>query len=264
MYVYFIAKPTRVVSRVRGLIYLSVAILSQVVTFENALLAHTRTMAEMRIDPVDGVAYTREELSAYYRGKYRKLQLAKYWEECEQERRIDPDDPDDGLAYTWEEFSKYYKGKYKTKALEKYWEMCTPNKTREPARKPARKPASKREPRVPDDPPVPREPRVPDPPVDDGAGEWVHRQDFTGQKSFGFFVCACRRQWTTAHAYTIYKQGCQGCNKESLPYYMWKNYGAPQRKEKTDRDDQPPHDKGRCEACRLGRCNFENFLDAYR
>ena len=64
------------------------------------------------------------------------------------------------------------------------------------------------------------EPRMPEPPVND-PGEWVYTADFKGKKSFGFFVCSCGRTWTTAHAYKEYKQGCQGCEKESLPYYMW-------------------------------------------
>eukprot|EP00427_Karlodinium_veneficum_P011135 CAMPEP_0169082760 /NCGR_PEP_ID=MMETSP1015-20121227/11716_1 /TAXON_ID=342587 /ORGANISM="Karlodinium micrum, Strain CCMP2283" /LENGTH=409 /DNA_ID=CAMNT_0009142637 /DNA_START=65 /DNA_END=1295 /DNA_ORIENTATION=- len=39
-------------------------------------------MAEKRIDPEDGQAYTWDELSAYYAGKYKKKALAAYWEEC--------------------------------------------------------------------------------------------------------------------------------------------------------------------------------------
>jgi malate dehydrogenase len=36
---------------------------------------------EKRIDPEDGEAYTWEELSAYYAGKYKKKALADYWED---------------------------------------------------------------------------------------------------------------------------------------------------------------------------------------
>lgn len=40
-------------------------------------------MTERRIDPEDGVAYTWEEFSEYYAGKYKKKVIASYWEECE-------------------------------------------------------------------------------------------------------------------------------------------------------------------------------------
>jgi len=39
-------------------------------------------MSEKRIDPEDGQAYTWDELSEYYAGKYKKKALAAYWEEC--------------------------------------------------------------------------------------------------------------------------------------------------------------------------------------
>eukprot|EP00933_Yihiella_yeosuensis_P016860 TRINITY_DN1425_c0_g3_i2.p1 TRINITY_DN1425_c0_g3~~TRINITY_DN1425_c0_g3_i2.p1 ORF type:complete len:417 (-),score=146.92 TRINITY_DN1425_c0_g3_i2:264-1514(-) len=37
---------------------------------------------ERRVDPEDGAAYTWEELSAYYKGKFKKAAIAAYWEEC--------------------------------------------------------------------------------------------------------------------------------------------------------------------------------------
>jgi len=40
-------------------------------------------MAERRIDPDDGVSYTYDELAAYYKGKYKKTEIAAYWETCE-------------------------------------------------------------------------------------------------------------------------------------------------------------------------------------
>jgi len=40
-------------------------------------------MAERRIDPEDGTAYTWEEFSEYYAGKFKKKAVAAYWEECE-------------------------------------------------------------------------------------------------------------------------------------------------------------------------------------
>eukprot|EP00435_Cladocopium_sp_Y103_P063340 s991_g24.t3 len=40
-------------------------------------------MTERRVDPEDGVAYTWEEFSAFYTGKYKKKAIEAYWEECE-------------------------------------------------------------------------------------------------------------------------------------------------------------------------------------
>mmetsp|Transcript_98129 Transcript_98129/g.210468 ORF Transcript_98129/g.210468 Transcript_98129/m.210468 type:complete len:126 (-) Transcript_98129:986-1363(-) len=39
-------------------------------------------MAEKRIDPDDGKAYTFEELSAFYAKKYKKKEIAEFWETC--------------------------------------------------------------------------------------------------------------------------------------------------------------------------------------
>jgi len=39
-------------------------------------------MAEKRVDPEDGSAYTYDELAAYYKGKFTKSAIAAYWEEC--------------------------------------------------------------------------------------------------------------------------------------------------------------------------------------
>jgi len=44
-------------------------------------------MAEKRVDPDDSVAYTWEELAAYYKGKYSKKEIAAYWEECSPVKR---------------------------------------------------------------------------------------------------------------------------------------------------------------------------------
>jgi len=38
--------------------------------------------AEKRIDAEDGEAYTYEELAAFYKGKYKKADIAAYWETC--------------------------------------------------------------------------------------------------------------------------------------------------------------------------------------
>eukprot|EP00798_Chlamydomonas_sp_ICE-L_P013210 gene13210-19045_t len=91
--------------------------------------------------------------------------------------------------------------------------------------------------------------------VDSGdLGAWVRREDFRGRKSFGAFQCPrCHRMWTSAHAQTIYKQGCQVCNRASLPLYMWQNLEQRKKGENT-RGGKKPHDARRCEACRRGAC----------
>lgn len=93
---------------------------------------------------------------------------------------------------------------------------------------------------------------TPEPPVD-SPGQWVLREDFTGRKSFGYFVCGCGRFWLSAHAFKDYRQGCRGCEQKSFPYFLWENFGK-----RTDRDrnyaDDKPHDASRCEACRNGVC----------
>jgi len=39
-------------------------------------------MVERRIDPEDGQAYTWEEMSAFYKGQYKKNAMAAYWDSC--------------------------------------------------------------------------------------------------------------------------------------------------------------------------------------
>eukprot|EP00929_Paragymnodinium_shiwhaense_P044457 TRINITY_DN22809_c0_g2_i1.p1 TRINITY_DN22809_c0_g2~~TRINITY_DN22809_c0_g2_i1.p1 ORF type:complete len:642 (+),score=228.79 TRINITY_DN22809_c0_g2_i1:66-1991(+) len=39
-------------------------------------------MVEKRIDPEDGNLYTWEEVQAFWKGKYKKKEIAAYWEEC--------------------------------------------------------------------------------------------------------------------------------------------------------------------------------------
>ena len=103
--------------------------------------------------------------------------------------------------------------------------------------------------------------RVPSSPVDE-PGEWVPLDEFTGRKSFGFFVCTgCRKTWRSAHAFKAFKQGCQRCNKESDALLMWQNYGH-RRASSDEEDDEDstedndgPHDKARCEAGRYGMCD---------
>lgn len=44
-------------------------------------------MSDKRVDPDDGAAYTWEELSAFYKGKYNKKEVLAYWEECKPEKK---------------------------------------------------------------------------------------------------------------------------------------------------------------------------------
>eukprot|EP00913_Durusdinium_trenchii_P001608 g1491.t1 len=56
--------------------------ISRSLSFISTLLV-SPTMAERRVDPDDGVAYTWEEFSTFYAGKYKKKAIEAYWEECE-------------------------------------------------------------------------------------------------------------------------------------------------------------------------------------
>eukprot|EP00992_Anisonema_acinus_P009727 TRINITY_DN591_c0_g1_i1.p1 TRINITY_DN591_c0_g1~~TRINITY_DN591_c0_g1_i1.p1 ORF type:complete len:209 (-),score=19.92 TRINITY_DN591_c0_g1_i1:116-691(-) len=96
---------------------------------------------------------------------------------------------------------------------------------------------------------------VPDPPVD-SAGQWVPRAEFEGRKSFGYFICRCRHTWVSAHSFKLYKQGCQRCERQSLPNLMWVNEYDDDRESREGRTDGP-HDEQRCEACRRGVCQAE-------
>ena len=86
----------------------------------------------------------------------------------------------------------------------------------------------------------------------DGKGHWVYREDFMRYKTFGYFECPCKKWWLSAHSFKIYKQGCQSCERETYPKYLWFN------DEKTENElnsrTSSPHDKARCEACKLGDC----------
>jgi len=44
-------------------------------------------MAERRVDPEDGVAYTYDDLAAYYKGKYKKKAILEYWDTCKLEKK---------------------------------------------------------------------------------------------------------------------------------------------------------------------------------
>ena len=135
-------------------------------------------------------------------------------------------DIEDGTAYTWKSLFKHYKKTYDYLDVVEYWKglaIYTPP--------------------IPDHPPV------------DGAGEWVERRNFDGEKSFGFFICDCGRYWLTAHCYRDYKQGCKWCEKESLSYYMWENHETDKRPRRAKRYGDKPHDEQRCEAGRRGKCD---------
>eukprot|EP00746_Dinoflagellata_sp_MGD_P024736 gnl/MRDRNA2_/MRDRNA2_15807_c0_seq1.p1 gnl/MRDRNA2_/MRDRNA2_15807_c0~~gnl/MRDRNA2_/MRDRNA2_15807_c0_seq1.p1 ORF type:complete len:228 (+),score=50.64 gnl/MRDRNA2_/MRDRNA2_15807_c0_seq1:125-808(+) len=105
-------------------------------------------MMEKRIDPEDGYAYTFDELAQFYKGKYKKQHVLKYWDnDCTplrgkkgkakakaeeapapaaEEKRIDPAY---GEAYTLNEILAFYKGKFNKKACIAYWEdECKPVK----------------------------------------------------------------------------------------------------------------------------------------
>jgi len=100
---------------------------------------------------------------------------------------------------------------------------------------------------------------MPDPPVDE-PGHWVPREKFEGRKSFGFYWCNCGRSWVSAQGWKQYKQGCQGCNRESLAVYLWVNEKKYTGVDLDDpdrvvRNREGPHDSDRCEACRAGVCD---------
>ena len=101
----------------------------------------------------------------------------------------------------------------------------------------------------------------PSPPIAGISGEWVPTDEFEGRKSFGLFRCDdCKpnRRWRSAHAFPEYTQDCQGCDEEVHPYLMWEN-DENNHSSSNDRRDasKPPHDRERCEACRLGVCDAQ-------
>lgn len=86
-------------------------------------------------------------------------------------------------------------------------------------------------------------------------GYWTTHQAFRGTKSFGCFTCpSCNNEWFSAHAHKTYKQGCQSCEELSHPCCLWVNTGSDRNRVADDDNDKAPHDRGRCEACRRGRC----------
>lgn len=98
-----------------------------------------------------------------------------------------------------------------------------------------------------------------DPPFPDCQGHWVWLGDLDRhQNSFAFFECTCRRTWLTAHGNSRYRQGCQGCDVQSLPKFMWVNTATHRRRQHDNIDeDDGPHDSDRCEACQRGDCSSQ-------
>lgn len=100
--------------------------------------------------------------------------------------------------------------------------------------------------------------KFPPPPVCT-RGYWQRRQDFQGNKSFGYFIChSCNKQrgWISAHAFRNYKQGCQKCEKYTLPTYLWVNLDNNNRS-RSPQAKEVPHDYTRCNACKAGVCQAE-------
>ena len=105
-----------------------------------------------------------------------------------------------------------------------------------------------------------------DPPVDT-PGIWLSREEFNGEKSFGAFQClACKKSWISAHAFKAYKQGCQNCEMEELPLYMWQNLRPREYQGNDDYENDEadkPHDQQRCEACRRGVCTGRGSIGRF-
>jgi hypothetical protein len=85
-------------------------------------------------------------------------------------------------------------------------------------------------------------------------GYWIPRQRFRTTKSFGSYQCHCGNDWFSAHAHKNYRQGCQSCEDESYPCCMWVNTESDNREKRSWEEDDKPHDRARCEACRRGEC----------
>jgi len=93
-----------------------------------------------------------------------------------------------------------------------------------------------------------------DPPIPNASGNWVPREAFTGNKSFGRFRCVrCAKAWGSAHAHPMYKQGCQRCETTTLPCCLWVN-NEPRSDSESTQSEDGPHDMRRCGMCiALGR-----------
>lgn len=85
---------------------------------------------EKRTDSQDGVAYTWEELKAFYagpQGVYTLNATKDYWDTLAPATPAKLQPPEkrtdfsDGKAYTWEELRAFYSSKYTKKEMETYW-----------------------------------------------------------------------------------------------------------------------------------------------
>ncbi len=102
----------------------------------------------------------------------------------------------------------------------------------------------------------------PSPPVD-SKGLWVHREEFKGFKSFGYYQCIkCCKTWFSAHAHPNYRQACKKCEVWEYPRYLWQNLEKDVREKKPKEDEEKkPHDQNRCEACKIGECLRAIYVD---
>eukprot|EP01118_Nematostelium_gracile_P004098 TRINITY_DN1483_c0_g1_i1.p1 TRINITY_DN1483_c0_g1~~TRINITY_DN1483_c0_g1_i1.p1 ORF type:complete len:148 (+),score=18.41 TRINITY_DN1483_c0_g1_i1:149-592(+) len=101
----------------------------------------------------------------------------------------------------------------------------------------------------------------------DAPGRWLSRKTFIDSKipckgSFGAFHCReCKKIWISAYAQPIFRQGCQSCNQEIYPAFLWLNQHRSRSSDDGDKkvlqmNTKVPHDKARCEACRVGKCSI--------
>jgi len=86
-------------------------------------------------------------------------------------------------------------------------------------------------------------------------GYWVERSEYKEAKSFGWFECrGCWKKWISAHAFkNKYQQGCQSCEEKWPPKFLWVNTGY-RSDDEARGDDDAPHDRNRCDACKAGQC----------
>eukprot|EP00740_Mantoniella_antarctica_P014135 CAMPEP_0181368620 /NCGR_PEP_ID=MMETSP1106-20121128/12215_1 /TAXON_ID=81844 /ORGANISM="Mantoniella antarctica, Strain SL-175" /LENGTH=260 /DNA_ID=CAMNT_0023484809 /DNA_START=560 /DNA_END=1342 /DNA_ORIENTATION=+ len=102
--------------------------------------------------------------------------------------------------------------------------------------------------------------RTLNPPFPNASGSWVPREDFTGQKSFGFFTCgSCNKDWSSAHSYKLYTQQCKVCACEAYPTQMWHNDDTAARDsirydDNDEEEEYKPHLRHLCGACKAGVC----------
>jgi hypothetical protein len=91
------------------------------------------------------------------------------------------------------------------------------------------------------------------PPFPGASGEWVLRQDFPLDKSFGRFECgACGNTWGSAHSWKMNLQNCKKCETGTPPSLMWMNDdNQSERSYDTDSTSvsRGPHDESRCGKC---------------